>query len=88
MFQLSVQIGQVGFRIITGSLCGVLPETECPVCLLDLVTRRYDNAGSDPVSASEALLSSVAKQAVTFCSDRDGDGVIELKEGCLAVRTC
>jgi hypothetical protein len=51
-----------------------------------VVLCRYNNAAAAPVSASEALLSSVSKQAVTFCADRDGDGVIELKEGCLVVR--
>jgi hypothetical protein len=38
-----------------------------------------------PVEPAEALLAGVAKQAITFCADKDGNGVIELKEGCLAV---
>jgi hypothetical protein len=46
---------------------------------------RLNNAAMAPVEPAEALLAGVAKQAITFCADKDGNGVIELKEGCLAV---
>jgi hypothetical protein len=38
------------------------------------------------VSAKEALLGSVSRAASQFCQDANGDGVISLSEGCLAVR--
>ncbi|KAF6260138.1 pyruvate kinase [Scenedesmus sp. NREL 46B-D3] len=46
---------------------------------------RANNAGLDPVSSAESLLAGVCQQALGFCSDKDGDGVIELGEGCLIV---
>jgi hypothetical protein len=39
----------------------------------------------DPVSSAESLFAGVCQQALGFCSDKDGDGVIELGEGCLIV---
>jgi hypothetical protein len=41
----------------------------------------------DPVSSAESLFAGVCQQALGFCSDKDGDGVIELGEGCLIVRS-
>ena len=34
---------------------------------------------------AEALLSGVAKAAISFCTDANSDGIIDLSEGCLAV---
>jgi hypothetical protein len=39
----------------------------------------------EPVSSAESLFAGVCQQALGFCSDKDGDGVIELGEGCLIV---
>jgi hypothetical protein len=39
----------------------------------------------EPVSSAESLFAGVCQQALGFCSDQDGDGVIELGEGCLIV---
>ncbi|KAF8059377.1 hypothetical protein HT031_005182 [Scenedesmus sp. PABB004] len=46
---------------------------------------RANNAGLEPVSPAESLLEGVCTQALGFCADADGDGVIELGEGCLIV---
>ncbi|KAI8465728.1 MAG: pyruvate kinase [Monoraphidium minutum] len=46
---------------------------------------RYNNAAREYVTPKEALLSGVAKSAISFCTDNNGDGIIELSEGCLAV---
>lgn len=48
--------------------------------------RSYNNAAREYVSPNEALLSGVARAAISFCTDANGDGMIELKEGCIAVR--
>ncbi len=42
---------------------------------------RFNNAGKEPVSPDEATLSGVAKAAMDFCLDRDGDGVVDITEG-------
>ncbi|GBF99836.1 pyruvate kinase [Raphidocelis subcapitata] len=46
---------------------------------------RYNNAAREFVSAKEAILSGVSKAAISFCTDANGDGIIDLSEGCLAV---
>ncbi|WIA36024.1 hypothetical protein OEZ86_007385 [Tetradesmus obliquus] len=46
---------------------------------------RANNAGMEPISSAESLCAGVCQQALGFCSDKDGDGVIELGEGCLIV---
>jgi hypothetical protein len=42
---------------------------------------RFNNAGKAVLEASEATLSGVAKAAVDFCVDMDGDGVVDCNEG-------
>lgn len=39
----------------------------------------------DPVSSAESLFEGVCQQALGFCADKDGDGIIDLGEGCLIV---
>jgi hypothetical protein len=46
---------------------------------------RSNNAGLEPVSAAESVCAGVCQQALGFCTDKDGDGVIDLGEGCLVV---
>jgi hypothetical protein len=53
--------------------------------LVGVHVRRYNNAAREFVSPQEALLSGVSKAAISFCTDANGDGIIELSEGCLAV---
>lgn len=48
-------------------------------------TTRSNNAGLEPVTAAESVCAGVCQQALGFCTDKDGDGVIELGEGCLIV---
>eukprot|EP00198_Chlamydomonas_reinhardtii_P006402 XP_001695738.1 pyruvate kinase [Chlamydomonas reinhardtii] len=43
------------------------------------------NAGLAPVSPLEATLACVAKSAITFSMDANGDGVLDASEGCVAV---
>jgi hypothetical protein len=47
---------------------------------------RFNNAGKQPVSPDEATLSGVAKAAMDFCVDKDGDGVVDITEGELCMR--
>ena len=53
--------------------------------LLLLPNNRSSNAGVQPVSSAEGLLAGVSQQALGFCADQEGDGVISLGEGCLIV---
>lgn len=46
---------------------------------------RSNNAGLEPVTPAESVCAGVCQQALGFCTDVDGDGVIELGEGCLVV---
>ncbi|EFJ40446.1 pyruvate kinase [Volvox carteri f. nagariensis] len=46
--------------------------------------KRY-NSGLAPVSPLEATLAGVAKSAITFSMDSNGDGVMDASEGCIAV---
>lgn len=39
----------------------------------------------DPVTSAESLFEGVCQQALGFCADKDGDGIIDLGEGCLIV---
>jgi hypothetical protein len=48
-------------------------------------TRSYNNAAREFVSPKEAILSGVSKAAISFCTDANGDGIVDLTEGCLAV---
>ncbi|KAG2439977.1 hypothetical protein HXX76_004095 [Chlamydomonas incerta] len=43
------------------------------------------NSGMAPVSPLEATLAGVAKSAVTFSMDANGDGVLDASEGCVAI---
>ncbi|KAG2454740.1 hypothetical protein HYH02_000576 [Chlamydomonas schloesseri] len=43
------------------------------------------NAGLAPVSPLEATLAGVAKSAITFSMDANGDGVLDASEGCVAI---
>lgn len=49
---------------------------------------RSNNAGLEPVTPAESVCAGVCQQALGFCTDKDGDGVIELGEGCLVVSGC
>lgn len=49
---------------------------------------RGNNAGLEPVTPAESVCAGVCQQALGFCTDKDGDGVIELGEGCLVVSVC
>jgi hypothetical protein len=61
----------------------------CRVCFnVHLQVYRSNNAGLEPVTPAESVCAGVCQQALGFCTDKDGDGVIELGEGCLVVSGC
>lgn len=57
----------------------------CACVNVAVAVGRLNNAGMEPVKPVESLLQGVCQQALGFCADKDGDGVIELGEGCLIV---
>jgi pyruvate kinase len=52
---------------------------------LSIPSHRYHNTGRQVLSCAEATLAGVARCAIDFSLDRDGDGVIDLSEGCVAL---
>ncbi|GFR42123.1 hypothetical protein Agub_g2966 [Astrephomene gubernaculifera] len=46
---------------------------------------KRNNSGVAPVSPLEATLACLAKSAITFSMDSNGDGVLDASEGCIAV---